>query len=60
MVQEDIFRQGGNAKGIDDVVYEVASMAHDHLRSARGILEQEEAGKAPAQIWPVFSSAVSL
>ncbi|KIM28347.1 hypothetical protein M408DRAFT_16309 [Serendipita vermifera MAFF 305830] len=57
VVQEDVFRHGGDAHGIEDVVYEVASMAHDHIRTARGMLEPE-GGKAPTEIWPVFASAI--
>jgi NADH dehydrogenase [ubiquinone] 1 alpha subcomplex assembly factor 6 len=58
VVQEAVFRLGGDAEGIDNVVYDVASMAHDHVRTARGMLEPE-GGKAPPDVWPVFSSAVS-
>jgi NADH dehydrogenase [ubiquinone] 1 alpha subcomplex assembly factor 6 len=58
VVQEDVFRRGGHAEGIDNVVYDIASMAHDHVRTARGMLEPV-GGKAPAEVWPIFSSAVS-
>ncbi len=33
--EEDIYRQGGNAPGLKDAVFEVATRASDHLITAR-------------------------
>jgi NADH dehydrogenase [ubiquinone] 1 alpha subcomplex assembly factor 6 len=55
--QEDVFRLGGNAEGIDDAVFELASMAHQHLSTARQMFE---GGKVPQEALPVFLSAVSI
>lgn len=52
--QEDVFRRGGHADGIDDAVYEFASMANQHVRTARDMFE----GKVPDEAVPVFLSAV--
>ncbi|KAI0071696.1 hypothetical protein K474DRAFT_1686957 [Panus rudis PR-1116 ss-1] len=55
--QEEVFRQGGNAKGIDDAVYEFATVANDHLITAREMFK-ESGGKVPGQARPVFLSAI--
>ena len=34
MRQEDVLRDGGNAPGLRDVVFEVATLANDHLLTA--------------------------
>jgi NADH dehydrogenase [ubiquinone] 1 alpha subcomplex assembly factor 6 len=54
--QEDVFRYGGDAKGIDDAVFEFATAANDNLITAREMFE-----KAPDRkvIWPIFMSEVS-
>jgi NADH dehydrogenase [ubiquinone] 1 alpha subcomplex assembly factor 6 len=36
--EEDIYRQGGNAPGLRDAVFEVATRASDHLITARSML----------------------
>ena len=56
--QEEVFRQGGNAKGIDDAVFEFATVANDHLLTAREMFKDTE-GKVPGPARPVFMSAVS-
>jgi NADH dehydrogenase [ubiquinone] 1 alpha subcomplex assembly factor 6 len=35
--EEDIYRQGGNAPGLKDAVFEVATRASDHLITARSM-----------------------
>lgn len=56
--QEDVFRQGGNAKGIDDAVFEFATLANDHLITARDMFK-ETGEKVPGPVQPVFLAAVS-
>jgi NADH dehydrogenase [ubiquinone] 1 alpha subcomplex assembly factor 6 len=41
--QEDVLRKGGNAQGLRDAVFKVATMANDHLITARKMLR--DAGK---------------
>lgn len=55
--QEDVFRQGGNARGIDDAVFELATMANQQINTARQMFEN---GKVPKEAMPVFLSAVSV
>jgi len=52
--QENVFRHGGEAKGIEDAVFDLASMANEHVGTARGMFE----GKIPDEAMPVFLSAV--
>lgn len=55
--QEEVFRQGGNAKGVDDAVFEFATLANDHLITAREMLK-DTAGTVPGPVKPVFLHAV--
>ena len=57
--QEDVFRHGGDAKGIDEAVFEFATVANDHLITAREMFKDEVEGKVPRQAMPVFLTAVS-
>lgn len=57
--QEDVFRHGGDAKGIDEAVFEFATVANDHLILAREMLKEEVEGKVPRAAMPVFLAAVS-
>ncbi|CAG8503025.1 21619_t:CDS:2 [Cetraspora pellucida] len=50
--QEEIFRSG-SVKGLDDAVFEVATLAHDHLLTARSFLPD-----IPGQALPALLSAV--
>lgn len=56
--QEEVFRRGGNAKGLDDAVFEFATVANDHLLTAREMFKDTD-GKVPGPARPVFMSAVS-
>ncbi|KAG6830976.1 hypothetical protein H0H87_006627 [Tephrocybe sp. NHM501043] len=48
--QEDVVRYGPDAEGISDAVFEFATVANDHLITAREMLKEEGmAGKVPAQ-----------
>lgn len=54
--QEDVFRQGGSARGVEDAVFELATIAAQHMNTARQMFE---GGKVPEEALPVFLSAVS-
>ena len=56
--QEDVFRYGGTAKGLDDAVFELATVANDHLITARDMFK-ETGGKVAEAVRPVFLAAVS-
>lgn len=53
---EEVFRVGGDAQGIDDAVFEFATVANDHILTARDTFK--DAG-IPSEAMPVFLSAVS-
>ncbi|CCA71486.1 probable ribosomal protein MRP17, mitochondrial [Serendipita indica DSM 11827] len=53
--QEDVFRHGGDAQGIDDAVYELASLAYQHISTARGMFDNAQ---VPREALPVFLSAI--
>ena len=56
--QEDVFRRGPRAEGIDNAVFEFATVANDHLLTAREMFK-ETGGKVPQAGMPVFASGVS-
>ncbi|KAH9480434.1 NADH dehydrogenase (ubiquinone) complex I, assembly factor 6 [Psilocybe cubensis] len=60
--QEDVFRHGGDAAGIEDAVYEFATVAHDQLNTARDMLMKGEGtdGRVPKEAMPVFLSGVAV
>ena len=62
VIQEDVFRHGPNAKGIDDAVFEFATMAHDHLNAAHDMLKTSEdsRGQVPEKALPVFLAGVRV
>ncbi|KFY38750.1 hypothetical protein V495_06397 [Pseudogymnoascus sp. VKM F-4514 (FW-929)] len=43
--QEDVLRQGPNAPGLKDAVFQVATRANDHLITARNMLQRLQEGK---------------
>ncbi|RMZ75989.1 hypothetical protein DV738_g5157, partial [Chaetothyriales sp. CBS 135597] len=45
--EETVFRQGGNADGLQDAVFTVATRASDHLITARTMLKNLRNNKAP-------------
>ncbi|KIY48633.1 hypothetical protein FISHEDRAFT_42934 [Fistulina hepatica ATCC 64428] len=56
--QEDVFRNGPRARGIDDAVFEFATVANEHLLTARSMFE---GGKvSPAVASPVFLAGVPV
>jgi NADH dehydrogenase [ubiquinone] 1 alpha subcomplex assembly factor 6 len=58
--QEEVFRHGGDAKKIDDAVFEFATIANDHLITARDMFSKECGGKVPGPAKPAFLSAVCV
>lgn len=57
VVQEEVFRRGPAAQGIDDAVFEFATLANDHIITARNMLQQEG---LPREAMPVFLVGVSV
>lgn len=43
--EEDVFRKGPNAEGLQDAVFKVATRANDHLITAREMLKNLKAGE---------------
>ncbi|KAF7365215.1 UPF0551 protein, mitochondrial [Mycena venus] len=57
--QEDVFRHGGNANGVDAAVYDFAVLANDHMLTAREVFKGT-GGKVPAVAMPVFLAGVPV
>jgi NADH dehydrogenase [ubiquinone] 1 alpha subcomplex assembly factor 6 len=45
--EEEVFRQGPNAPGLQDAIFKVATRANDHLITAREMLKSLKAGQDP-------------
>jgi len=45
--EEDVFRKGPEAPGLQDAVFEVATRANDHLLTARDLMKRLRAGEDP-------------
>jgi NADH dehydrogenase [ubiquinone] 1 alpha subcomplex assembly factor 6 len=45
--EEDVFRKGPEAPGLEEAVFTVATRAHDHLLTAREMLKNLKAGNSP-------------
>lgn len=45
--EEDVFRKGPGAEGLQDAVFKVATRANDHLITAREMLSNLQAGRDP-------------
>ncbi|KAJ3479585.1 hypothetical protein NLG97_g8288 [Lecanicillium saksenae] len=43
--EEEVFRQGPNAPGLQDAIFKVATRANDHLITAREMLKRLRAGE---------------
>ena len=50
VVEEDVFRNGPNAKGFRDAVFALATRANDYLITARKIVNEEFGGKLPQAV----------
>ncbi|CEL62485.1 NADH dehydrogenase (ubiquinone) complex I, assembly factor 6 OS=Bos taurus GN=NDUFAF6 PE=2 SV=1 [Rhizoctonia solani AG-1 IB] len=55
--QEEVFRMGGDAHGIDDAVFEFATVANDHILTARDTFKNS---RVPSEAMPAFLSAVPV
>jgi hypothetical protein len=53
--QEEVFRKGSASKGIDDAVFELATIANDHVVTAREMF----GGKVPRVAMPIFGAGAS-
>ncbi|KAA8895975.1 Squalene/phytoene synthase-domain-containing protein [Sphaerosporella brunnea] len=56
--QEDVLRMGGNAPGLKDAVFKVATLANDHLITARKMLEDSKGEGKQASAFATFLPAV--
>ncbi|KAG6854664.1 hypothetical protein C0991_003312 [Blastosporella zonata] len=57
--QEDVLRYGPEAERISDAVFEFATVANDHLITAREMLKEEGmGGKVPARAMPIFLTGI--
>ncbi|TFK64619.1 hypothetical protein BDN72DRAFT_774321 [Pluteus cervinus] len=55
--QEEVFRKGPGAEGIEDAVFEFATLGNDHLLTARSIFEEK---KVPMSAMPVFLAGIPI
>ncbi|KAF9013285.1 isoprenoid synthase domain-containing protein [Cyathus striatus] len=59
--QEEVFRQGPHAQGIEDAVFEFATIANDHMITAREMFKEEGMGETvPSMAMPVFLSGIPV
>ncbi|KAF9463036.1 isoprenoid synthase domain-containing protein [Collybia nuda] len=58
--QENVFRYGPQAQGIEDAVFEFATVANDHLITAREMFKDGTDGKVPPGAMPVFLAGVPV
>ncbi|EIW80953.1 hypothetical protein CONPUDRAFT_123770 [Coniophora puteana RWD-64-598 SS2] len=55
--QEEVFRTRKSSPKLEDAVFEFATIANDHLLTAREMFK-ETGGKVPAEAMPIFLTAV--
>ncbi|KAF5369456.1 hypothetical protein D9758_002714 [Tetrapyrgos nigripes] len=61
VVQEEVFRQGPSAARLDDAIFEFATLANDHLATARSMFGQEGlGGRVPVEAMSVFLAGVPV
>ncbi|TFK24970.1 hypothetical protein FA15DRAFT_618696 [Coprinopsis marcescibilis] len=59
--QQEVFRRGPHADGVDNAVFEFATTANDHLITARDMLNGEKMdGLVPRAAMPIFLSGVPI
>lgn len=56
--QEDVFRKGSATKGIDDAVFDLATIANDNMIAAREMFK-DSTGKVLRDAMPVFGAGAS-
>jgi NADH dehydrogenase [ubiquinone] 1 alpha subcomplex assembly factor 6 len=54
--QEDVFRKGPAAKGIEDAVFDFATIANDNMITAREMFKE----RVPRDAMPVFGAGASV
>ncbi|KIK86876.1 hypothetical protein PAXRUDRAFT_693145 [Paxillus rubicundulus Ve08.2h10] len=57
--QQQAFIRGETSKALEDAVFEFATIANDHLITARDMF-QETGGKVPQEAMPVFAAAIPV
>ncbi|KAJ8587273.1 hypothetical protein M405DRAFT_852962 [Rhizopogon salebrosus TDB-379] len=57
--QQEVFTKGGSSHGLEDAVFELATVANDHLLTARDTFK-ETGGRVPTEAMPVFSAAIPV
>jgi len=57
--QEDVFRKGSATKGIDDAVFDLATIANDNMITAREMFK-DSTGKVLRDAMPVFGAGVPI
>ncbi|KAF8133651.1 isoprenoid synthase domain-containing protein [Boletus edulis] len=57
--QQEVLTKGTTSKALEDAVYAFATVANDHLLTARNMF-RETGGKVPAEAMPVFVSAIPV
>ncbi len=59
IVEEEVYRLGGEASGMKDACFEIATRGMDELITARSHLKGDGGKLKPDAVVPVFLSAVS-
>ena len=57
--QQEVFTKRETSKGLEDAVFEFATIANDHLMTAREMFK-ETGGKVPQEVMPLFSAGVRI
>ncbi|OAX44294.1 hypothetical protein K503DRAFT_729622 [Rhizopogon vinicolor AM-OR11-026] len=57
--QQEVFTKGGSSHGLEDAVFELATVANDHLLTARDTFK-ETGGRVPSEAMPVFLAAIPV
>lgn len=59
LVEEQVFRDGGESKGLRDACFEIGTRGMDELITARSHLKETGGKVVPGEVMPLFLSAVS-
>lgn len=59
IIEEEVLRKGGEAKGLKDGLYEIGTRGMDELITARRELKGNGGKVRPKSVIPLFLSAVS-
>ncbi|KAA1477537.1 hypothetical protein DENSPDRAFT_828904 [Dentipellis sp. KUC8613] len=57
--QDEVFRKGPHVQGIEDAVFEFATVANDHLITAREMFKETD-GRVPRVAMPVFAAGLPV